>query len=209
MSKSIIKNDIAKIKSEIQKWHDELKQLNQEKSSYEMQIKELEMMPVNRTDFGVLLKESIAQEANNYTKNIAQSLLQPEFSDKEMQEKHNGFKAMNERSLKDFEWCKNNQRFEWLFNSFRSHQNLMTPSNSTETRQMLCWLMPDVVYEKTMHIINTEIGDEWGNDDLPSISERYKLILSLKEKISSCQNRIDELQGVIDEMSSITIKPEI
>ena len=62
MSKSTIKNDIAKIKSEIQKWHDELKQLNQEKSSYEMQIKELEMMPVNRADFGVLLKESITQE---------------------------------------------------------------------------------------------------------------------------------------------------
>lgn len=122
MSKSTIKSDIAKIKSEIQKWHDELKQLNQEKSSYEMQIKELEMMPVNRTDFGVLLKESITQEAKNYTKNIAQSLLKPEFSDKEMQEKRNGFKAMNERSLKDFEWCKNNQRFEWLFNAFRSHK---------------------------------------------------------------------------------------
>ncbi|VEG12748.1 Uncharacterised protein [Moraxella cuniculi] len=63
--------------------------------------------------------------------------------------------------------------------------------------------------KKTMHIINAEIGEKWGNDDLPSIDERYKLILSLREKISLCQNRIDELQGVVTGMSSISINPEI
>lgn len=66
-----------------------------------------------------------------------------------------------------------------------------------------------MVYEKIMHIIDTEIGEKWGNDDLPSIDERYKIILSLREKISLCQNWIDELQEVVNEMNSITINPEI
>lgn len=55
-----------------------------------------------------------------------------------------------------------------------------------------------------MQTVEEEIGEKWGNDDLPSVSERREKIIDMKNEIKDLEGKLAELDAAIKEFGAQT-----
>lgn len=189
----IIQSALAAVKSQVEKVKAEHAQTLEQIGKIKAEIKRLQDMPVCREDFAVLLKESIAANAAAYTDGFCETLL------KDIP--NTDIKGIQTQSFSRLEAYVGN----WIFHGEISrHDMLIGLDNSPAIRRALCWLFPEVIHEKIMTLINAEIGEKWGNDELPRIAERRETIADLTAELESLQARKAELEAALAEFSRLS-----
>ena len=160
------------------------------------EIKRLRDMPVSKTDFSLLLKEHIAAESKQ-AEQILIDLLTSErrgFGENAAIE----IPSYNNMPLNELETHTIGRkeygtlRENWIFSGFRAAHGEFLSGNffshgEDRTLSTLCYFVPDAVHSRIMQTIETAIGSKWGNEELPSISERRETIADLQTEIEDMQ----------------------
>ncbi len=153
-------------------------------------------MPVSKTDFSLLLKEHIAAESKQ-AEQILIDLLTSErrgFGENAAIE----IPSYNNMPLNELETHTIGRkeygtlRENWIFSGFRAAHGEFLSGNffshgEDRTLSTLCYFVPDAVHSRIMQTIETAIGSKWGNEELPSISERRETIADLQTEIEDMQ----------------------
>jgi len=160
------------------------------------EIKRLRDMPVSKTDFSLLLKEHMAAESKQ-AEQILIDLLTSErrgFGENAAIE----IPSYNNMPLNELETHTIGRkeygtlRENWIFSGFRAAHGEFLSGNffshgEDRTLSTLCYFVPDAVHSRIMQTIETAIGSKWGNEELPSISERRETIADLQTEIEDMQ----------------------
>lgn len=180
-----IKGETSKIK---QQHAEKLAELNQAKA----EIRRLKELPVSKADFSALLMKNIQTEAAAYTNNMGKYMFKP-ISSMDT--------AANMISMENLEFTANGGGLGWVFN--KTAANVLNNTEDSRTmRRALCWLIPETIHGKIMDIID-QSGHQWGNEDLPSVSERHETIADLEDRAAQLQAELDELEAAIKDLSGV------
>ena len=166
------------------------------------EIKRLRDMPVSRADFSLILKERIKAQTEQSANHLVSALEQTKpNSDGDSLE----FDRYNRRPLESLE---SNIHSGWLFSGMKTDYDFLSYSQlengSGGIRSLLCFLFPDTIHDRIMQTVNEKIGDKWGNDDLPSVSERREKIIDMQNEIKDLEGKLAELDAVIKEFGEQT-----
>lgn len=165
------------------------------------EIKRLQDMPVSRADFSLILKEHIKAQSEQSSGRLVSALTdaKPTFDGKGLE-----YDRYNRRPLKKLE----SSFTGWLFSGmetdcdFLSHSQLENGAGGI--RSLLCFLFPDIIHDRIMQTVEEEIGEKWGNDDLPSVSERREKIIDMQNEIKDLEGKLAELDAAIKEFGAQT-----
>ncbi|EGV37584.1 hypothetical protein [Neisseria weaveri] len=181
-----IKGETSKIK---QQHAEKLAELNQAKA----EIRRLKELPVSKADFSALLMKNIQTEADKYTNDMGKAMFTPVSSMD---------KAANMISMENLELSANGRGLGWIFSETRANVLNNTTDDTRTMRRALCWLIPEAIHGKIMDIID-QSGHQWGNEDLPSVSERHETIADLEDRAAQLQAELDELEAAIKDLSGV------
>lgn len=187
-----IKKQIQSINKQLAAHRQSIQKLKDDKNAKRERMAELWAMPVSKADFLKLLKENIKLQGDLYASKQKASI-----------KIENDYKTpLNKASftslLSPFNNAHNERMPEhttWLFNAV-SGGFMMELGDSTTALQTLCWLMPEVVYERIVAVVDDAFGDQWSSDDLPSVDERKAEIERLKAEIEQIEQILSEVEVV-------------
>lgn len=187
-----IKKQIQSINKQLAAHRQSIQKLKDDKNAKRERMAELRAMPVSKADFLKLLKENIKLQGDLYASKQKASI-----------KIENDYKTpLNKASftslLSPFNNAHNERMPEhttWLFNAI-SGGFLQELGDNTTALQTLCWLMPEVVYERIVAVVDDAFGGQWGNDDLPSVDERKAEIERLKAEIEQIEQILSEVEVV-------------
>lgn len=211
---------IASAKSALQAFQNQAAAIRKEREDVagqieklESEIKRLRDMPVSKTDFSLLLKEHIAAES----KQAEQILIDVLTSEKRGQDEN---AAIEKPSYSNMSWHNlethtigkkeyGTLRENWILSSFRAARGEFLSGEffsrgEDRTLSTLCYFVPDAVHSRIMQTIETAIGSKWGNEELPSISERRETIADLQTEIEDMLARLADLDEAISEFNEAT-----
>lgn len=181
-------------------------------AAHKAEIKRLEDMPVSRADFGLMLKEHIAAQAEAAEDRLISALKSVKHGfgqDAPIENQSYDKKGMAEFEIKtigskDY----GTDRLKWIlseqtaaYGSFLTDSFFKSKENSTLS--VLCYFFPDTVHDRIMQTVNSRCT-EWHNDTLPTVSERRETIINLKEEIKHLEARLAELDVAIAEFNGLT-----
>ncbi|MFD1244148.1 hypothetical protein [Paralysiella testudinis] len=200
----IIQSALAAISGELKKMREERTSTAAEIGKLQAEIKRLQDMPVSRADFGLLLQEHIAAQAQRTDAALLHDLqdVKKTFDGQSIE-----YNQYNKRGMAEMEVHRFGDFPDWIF----SYNLLANPAGGVlasgqlkarELQSLLCWLLPEVIHSKIMAVINEQIGAEWGNDTLPSVAERREQIADMQAEIASLQARLAELDAALAELGS-------
>lgn len=202
MKPKIIQSLLAQVSQQLKDLKAQRESTLQEKSRIESEINQLENMPVCRDDFALLLKESLATQAQPLKKQLCRALMHEDsgaFRDDGSAIRKPVFPA-NKRAFmelaKPHDWLLSGWTFD--FSPFGSSFN-----QDGNALKMLLWLFPDQIHAQIMQAIDEEIGDKWGNEDLPRIAQRRERIAELQTERADLIDKLAELDSAIAEIGSI------
>ena len=166
------------------------------------EIKRLRDMPVSRADFSLILKEHIKAQTEQSANHLVSALEQTKpNSDGDSLE----FDRYNRRPLESLE---SNIHSGCFFSGMKTDYDFLSynqlENGSGGIRSLLCFLFPDTIHDRIMQTVNEKIGDKWGNDDLPSVSERREKIIDMQNEIKDLEGKLAELDAVIKEFGEQT-----
>lgn len=186
-------------------------------NAHKAEIKRLQEMPVSKKDFGLLLKEHIAEES----KCAEQRLIDTLTSVKRGlgQDAPIEVQSYDKMGLKDLEISTigraeyGNLRHNWILSGYRAaHGSFLTAlffEKEDSILSALCYFFPDTVHDRIMQTVNSHYGNTWNNEELPSVSERRETIINLQTEIKELESRLAELDATIAEFNSLTAPPSV
>lgn len=203
---------LAAFKSQAAKVHQEREDTATEIAKLKAEIGRLENLPVSKKDFGLLLKEHIAAQAEDAEKRLIDTLTSVKrgFGQDAPIEKQSfdkmGLKALEVSTIGKAEY--GTLRHNWIFSDWRAAHGSFLSGNFFDKEDrilsVLCYLFPDAVHDRIMQTVNSHYGDKWGNEELPSVSERRETITNLQTEIQGLESRLVELDAAIAEFNSLT-----
>ncbi|UDM15861.1 hypothetical protein [Vogesella sp. XCS3] len=177
-----LKAALSTINGTLVKLKEELLETNSQISSLNARIYNLSQMPISLDDWGSYLKSEIDKKAKAHLPYIHEELIQSS--------PHRQQIGRNQQPWSHFE----DHRADQLFNL------CLFPEQGGVLRSM-CFFFPDVVYERVMSHLKERIGNKWGNDDLPTVEERRKLVTEMQQQREALERKRAELEAQIDEIS--------
>lgn len=166
------------------------------------EIKRLRDMPVSRADFSLILKDHIKAQSEQNASRLVSALeqIKPNSDGNGLE-----FDRYNRRPLESLE---SNIRSGWLFSGMKTDYDFLSYSQLENgaggIRSLLCFLFPDIIHDRIMQTVEEEIGEKWGNDDLPSVSERREKIIDMQNEIKDLEGKLAELDAAIKEFGTQT-----
>lgn len=177
-----LKAALSTINGTLAKLKEELLETNSQISGLNAKIYNLSQMPISLDDWGKYFKAAIEKKAEFHMPYVHEELIQSN--------PHRGHVARNQQPWSHFE----ENRADQLFN-----MGLFPEQGST--LQAMCFFFPDVVYERVMSRLKERIGAKWGNDDLPPVEDRRKLVVEMQQQREALERKRAELEAQIDEIS--------
>ena len=200
----ILQTALAAITGELKKVRAEYEQTFTEIDKVKAEIKRLKEMPVSRADFSLLLKEHIAALADKTDKILCRDLTE------QAEDMHMKFEPFNRRGMSSLEVKYiGGKSADWIF----SYNNVLDNTGGVlangqleagKLQSLLMWLFPDVIHDKIMMVVNEQIGEKWGNDELPTVEEKNKKITDLQIELKDLEAKRDDLAAQLAEFSKMT-----
>lgn len=202
MKPKIIQSLLAQVSQQLKELKAQRETTLNEKQRIDNEINQLENMPVCRDDFALLLKESLATQAQPLKKQICRALTHKEsgsFRDDGSAIRNPVFPA-NKRAFMELA-----NPHDWLLSGWTFEYSPFGSSLDRDgnTLKMLLWLFPDQIHAQIMQAIDEEIGTTWGNEDLPRITQRRERIAKLQTERAALIDKLAELDSAIAEIGSI------
>lgn len=166
------------------------------------EIKRLRDMPVSRADFSLILKDHIKAQSEQNASRLVSALeqIKPNSDGNGLE-----FDRYNRRPLESLE---SNIHSGWFFSGMKTDYDFLSYSQLENgaggIRSLLCFLFPDIIHDRIMQTVEEEIGEKWGNDDLPSVSERREKIIDMQNEIKDLEGKLAELDAAIKEFGTQT-----
>ena len=166
------------------------------------EIKRLRDMPVSCADFSLILKDHIKAQSEQNASRLVSALeqIKPNSDGNGLE-----FDRYNRRPLESLE---SNIHSGWLFSGMKTDYDFLSYSQLENgaggIRSLLCFLFPDIIHDRIMQTVEEEIGEKWGNDDLPSVSERREKIIDMQNEIKDLEGKLAELDAAIKEFGEQT-----
>ena len=166
------------------------------------EIKRLRNMPVSRADFSLILKDHIKAQSEQNASRLVSALeqIKPNSDGNGLE-----FDRYNRRPLESLE---SNIHSGWFFSGMKTDYDFLSYSQLENgaggIRSLLCFLFPDIIHDRIMQTVEEEIGEKWGNDDLPSVSERREKIIDMQNEIKDLEGKLAELDAAIKEFGTQT-----
>ena len=178
-----LKSALSTITGQLSKLKEELAETNQQISAIGAKIQELRGMPISLEDWGRYLKAIIQKRAESYFPGLATGLLQH----------YRGDDPHNQRPWSSFE------RDDGSTPPLYLTDDIFSPMHFGEA---MCFYFPEVIYDRLMARLKERVGHRWGNDDLPTVEERRKLIVELDTQRAALLEKRGTLEGEIGEIST-------
>lgn len=171
-----------------------------EKQRIESEMQRLNDMPVCREDFALLLRENLAIQAKPFGKALVNALMYQE----------NGTYRDDGSTIREPIVAANKRGFHELANPHAfllggwmfDHSPFSRLNRDGETLKALLWLFPEQIHARIMQTIDEEIGEKWGNDDLPRIAQRRGTLADLASQHTALSEKLAELDGEIAEITN-------
>lgn len=177
-----LKVALSTVNGTLSKLKAELLDTNTQISGLTAKMSHLSQMPISLDDWGSYLKAAIDKRAESHMRFVHEDLIQSVRFD--------GGIARNQQPWSYFEDNVEDQLFNMK----------LFPENGCVIRAM-CFFFPDVIHERVMSRLKESLGTRWGNDDLPSVEERRKLVAEMQEKRKELERKRADLEAQIDEIS--------
>lgn len=200
----ILQSALASISGELRKVRTEYENTLAEIGKRKDEIKRLLDMPVNLDDFGEYLKKSIRIEGEKYLAETGRELL-------EAPRGENGgvntwsLHTLDNKPLYDKQAINGLWMRHWLLDGIYTNVSALNDFRNEHYifRRMICCFMPDTVYNTMMAAIKAQIGDKWGNADLPTVAERRETIATLEAELAELEAKRAELAAQLAEFGQI------
>ena len=195
---------LASISGELRKVRTEYENTLAEIGKRKDEIKRLLDMPVNLDDFGEYLKKSIRIEGEKYLAEIGRELLEAprgESGGVNTWSLH----TLDNKPLYDKQAINGLWMRHWLLDGIYTNVSALNDFRNEHYifRRMICCFMPDTVYNTMMAAIKAQIGDKWGNADLPTVAERRETIAALEAELAELEAKRAELAAQLAEFGQI------
>lgn len=177
-----LKAALSTITGQLSTLKDDLVETNSQLSGINAKIYNLKQMPISLDDWGKYFKAAIEKKASAHLPFVHEELIQSN--------PHRSQIARNQQPWSYFE----ENRFDQLFNMG------LFPEQGSSLGAM-CFFFPDVIYERVMARLKERIGTKWGNDDLPTVEERGKMLEELTQQREALEQKRADLEAQIDEIS--------
>ncbi|QOK91993.1 hypothetical protein HF908_11200 [Ralstonia pseudosolanacearum] len=181
--KETLQSAISTVTGQLSKFKEDLDATNFQIGTVEAQIQKLRGMPISLDDWGISLREFIRQKGGEYRPDLANRLMSH----------FRGDIPANKRPWEEFEDADGNP------------QAVSLPSNVLHVQDaevVMCFYFPDVVHDRLMAHLRERIGGQWGNQELPTVEERRKLIAELTTRRDALVEQRAKLRASIDEISA-------
>ncbi|OQS37615.1 hypothetical protein [Chromobacterium haemolyticum] len=177
-----LKAALSTINGTLAQLKDELAETNAQVRGIESKISELRKMPISLDDWGKYFKAAIEKKAESHLPYVHEELMQSN--------PHRDHIARNQQPWAHFE----ENRADQLFNMG------LFPEQGSPLSAM-CFFFPDMIYERVMARLTERIGTKWGNDDLPLVEERRKLVVEMQQQLDALKEKRAELEAQINDIS--------
>lgn len=177
-----LKAALSTINGTLTKLKEELVETNSQISALNAKIYHLSQMPISLDDWGKYFKAAIEKKGESHLPFVHDELIHSN--------PHRGHIARNQQPWAHFE----ENRADQLFNMG------LFPEQGSPLSAM-CFFFPDMIYERVMARLKERIGAKWGNDDLPPVEERRKLVAEMQQQLEALKQKRAELEAQIDEIS--------
>lgn len=175
-----------------------------EKQQIESEMQRLNDMPVCREDFMLLLRENLATQAKPFGKALVNAMMYQE----------NGTYRDDGSTIREPIVAANKRGFHKLANPHAflldswtfDHSPFSRLDRNGETLKALIWLFPEQIHARIMQTIDEEIGEKWGNDDLPRIAQRRETLADLSSQHAALIEKLAELDGAIAEIGNFSMQ---